>query len=189
MLKPHLAAWYLKIFGKIYQTEATLKEMKADDETKVRYRNRYSLPLLKLIHRANKYLRDRKAARPAGRLGQAISYTLNQWEEVLTYIDHGQVEIDNNGIERDVRPVAIGRKNSLFVGSPEAGVRSAVLYSLLISARHHGVDPEAYLREIIQRLLGCGNNEAALRELLLENWASSTQETSKKLINQQQTAA
>lgn len=108
---------------------------------------------------------------------------------MLTYIDHGQVEIDNNGIERDVRPVAIGRKNSLFVGSPEAGVRSAVLYSLLISARHHGVDPEAYLREIIQRLLGCGNNEAALRELLLENWASSTQETSKKLINQQQTAA
>jgi len=101
--------------------------------------------VLKLIHRANQYLRDRKAALPAGRLGQAISYTLNQWKEVLTYIDHGQVEIANNGVERDVRPVAIGRKNSLFVGSPEAGDRSAVLYSLLISARHYGVDPEAYL--------------------------------------------
>jgi len=101
--------------------------------------------VLKLIHRANQYLRDRKAALPAGRLGQTISYTLNQWKEVLTYIDHGQVEIDNNGVERDVRPVAIGRKNSLFVGSPEAGDRSAVLYSLLFSARHYGVDPEAYL--------------------------------------------
>ena len=55
---------------------------------KVRYRRRYSLPLLKLIDRANQHLRDRKAARPSGRLGQAISYTLNQWEEVLTYIDH-----------------------------------------------------------------------------------------------------
>ena len=73
---------------------------------KVRYRRRYSLPLLKLIDRANQHLRDRKAARPPGRLEQAISYTLNQWEEVLTYIDHGQVEIDNNGSERDVRPVA-----------------------------------------------------------------------------------
>lgn len=179
--KPHLATWYLKIFGKIYRIEATLKEMKADDETKVRYRRRYSLPLLKLIHRANKSLRDRKAARPFGRLGQAISYTLNQWEEVLTYIDHGQVEIDNNGIERDVRPIAIGRKNSLFVGSPEAGDRSALLYSLLISARHHGVDPEAYLRDVIERLPNCGSNEDALEELLPENWAATHKIAQKNL--------
>jgi len=162
--------------------------MKADDETKVRYRRRYSLPLLKLIHRANQYLRDRKAARPAGRLGQAISYTLNQWEEVLTYIDHGQVEIDNNGVERDVRPVAIGRKNSLFVGSPEAGDRSAVLYSLLISARHHQVDPEAYLRDVIERLPCCSSTEAALRELLPENWAAAHKEYLVELAHQQTAA-
>lgn len=187
--KPHLAAWYLKIFGQIYQIEAALKEMKADEQIKVRYRRRYSLPLLKLIHRANQHLRDRKAALPAGRLGQAISYTLNQWEEVLTYIDHGQVEIDNNGVERDVRPVAIGRKNYLFVGSPEAGDRSAVLYSLLISARHHGVDPEAYLREVIERLPGCGSNEAALRELLPENWAAAHKSDQNNLSDQQQAVA
>jgi len=186
--KPHLAAWYLKIFGKIYKIEATLKELKADDETKVRYRRRYSLPLLKLIHRANQHLRDRKAALPSGRLGQAISYTLNQWEEVLPYIDHGQVEIDNNGVERDVRPVAIGRKNSLFVGSPEAGNRSAVLYSLLISARHHGVDPESYLRDIIEQLPGCGNKEEALRELLPENWAATYKASQEAPPSQQQAA-
>ena len=156
---------------------------------KVRYRRRYSLPLLKLIDRANQHLRDRKAARPSGRLGQAISYTLNQWEEVLTYIDHGQVEIDNNGIERDVRPVAIGRKNYLFVGSPEAGDRSAVLYSLLISARHHGVDPEKYLRDVMQRLPGYGSNEAALRELLPENWAAAQKREQKNLTSPQQAAA
>lgn len=187
--KPHLAAWYLKIFGKIYRIEATLKEMKADAATKERYRQRYSLPLLKLIHRANLYLRDRKAARPAGRLGQAVSYSLNQWEEVLTYIDHGQVEIDNNGIERDVRPAAVGRKNWLFVGSPEAGNRSAVLYSLLISARHHGVDPEAYLRDLITRLPGCGNQEAALRQLLPENWAAAHKRAQEKMNDQEQAAA
>jgi len=163
--------------------------MKADDETKVRYRRRYSLPLLKLIHRANQYLRDRKAARPAGRLGQAISYTLNQWKEVLTYIDHGQVEIDNNGIERDVRPAAIGRKNWMFVGSPEAGGRSAVLYSLLISARHHEVDPESYLRDVIERLPSCGSNEVALRELLPENWAAANKPTQESLTIKRQEAA
>ena len=156
---------------------------------KVRYRRRYSLPLLKLIDRANQHLRDRKAARPSGRLGQAISYTLNQWEEVLTYIDHGQVEIDNNGSERDVRPVAIGRKNYLFVGSPEAGDRSAILYSLLISARHHGVDPEKYLRDVMQRLPGYGSNEAALRALLPENWAAAHKREQKNLTSPQQAAA
>jgi len=162
--------------------------MKADDETKVHYRRRFSLPLLKLIHRANHYLRDRKAALPAGRLGQAISYTLNQWKEVLTYIDHGQVEIDNNGVERDVRPAAIGRKNWMFVGSPEAGNRSAILYSLLISARHHGIDPEAYLRDVIDRLPSCGNNEVALRELLPENWAAAHKNSQEDQSSQQQAA-
>jgi len=186
--KPHLAAWYLKIFGKIYQIEATLKELKADNQTKVRYRRRHSLPLLKLIHRASQHLRDRKTIRPAGRLGQAISYTLNQWEEVLTYIDHGQVEIDNNGVERDVRPIAIGRKNSLFIGSPEAGDRSAVLYSLLISARHHGVDPESYLREVIERLPDCGSHEEALRKFLPENWAAAHKNSQKDQTSQQQVA-
>lgn len=66
-----------------------------------------------------------------------------------------------------------GVKRGLFVGSPEAGDRSAVLYSLLISARHHGVDPETYLRDILKGLPGCSSNPAALRELLPENWAAA----------------
>jgi transposase len=112
-----------------------------------------------------------------------------RWEEVLTYIDHGQVEINNNGVERDIRPAAIGRKNWLFVGSPEAGDRSATLYSLLISARHHGVDPEAYLRDVIERLPGCGNNKVSLRELLPENWAVAHKSPQKTQPCQQQAAA
>ena len=88
-----------------------------------------------------------------------------------------------------MRPVAIGRKNYLFVGSPEAGDRSAVLYSLLISARHHGVDPEKYLRDVMQRLPGYGSNEAALRELLPENWAAAQKREQKNLTSPQQAAA
>ena len=173
--KPHLAKWFLKIFRKLYAIEADLKELQADDKTKELHRQRHSSPLIKLLQKASLYLRDRKAGRPAGRLGEAVRYLLNQGEDLSTYIYHGQVEIDNNGIERDVRPLAIGRKNWMFIGSPEAGERTAVLLSLLISARHHGVDPEKYLRDLITRLPTCGSNEAALRELLPENWAAAHQ--------------
>ncbi|MDG1364459.1 MAG: transposase domain-containing protein [Akkermansiaceae bacterium] len=63
-----------------------------------------------------------------------------------------------------------------------------MLYSLLISARHHGVDPEAYLREVIERLPGCGSSEAALRELLPENWAAAHQSSEADLTSQQKAA-
>ena len=109
-----------------------------------------------------------------------MRYLLNQGEDIETYIHHGQVEIDNNGIERDVRPLAVGRKNWLFIGSPEAGQRSAVIYSLLISARHHGADPEAYLRDLIERLPGCGSDEASLRQLLPENWAAGQEQSASR---------
>jgi transposase len=62
-----------------------------------------------------------------------------------TFLEDGRVEIDNNDTENDIRPSAVGKKNWLFVGSPEAGKRSAVMYTLHISARNHGVDPQAYL--------------------------------------------
>ncbi|YCM44740.1 IS66 family transposase [Verrucomicrobiaceae bacterium 227] len=175
--KPHLAKWFLKIFGKLYQIEATLREQKADGKRKVRYRKKHSLPLIKLLQKASLHLRDQKAGRPAGRLGQAVRYLLNQGDDLETYLHHGQVEIDNNGIERDVRPLAVGRKNWLFIGSPEAGDRTAVIYSLLISARHHGVDPESYLRDLIERLPGCGSDETSLRQLLPENWAAAHKST------------
>lgn len=169
----HLAKWFLKIFGKLYQIEATLKARDADEITTARYRQKHSLPLIQLLRKASLHLRDRKAGRPAGPLGKAVRYLLNQEDDIETYVYHGQVEIDNNGIERDVRPLAVGRKNWLFIGSPEAGDRSAVIYSLLISARHHGADPEAYLRDLIDRLPSCGSDEASLRQLLPENWTAS----------------
>jgi hypothetical protein len=168
---PHLAKWFLKIFGKLYQIEATLREQKASKERTEIYRQKQSAPLIKLLQKASLHLRDRKAGRPAGRLGQAVRYLLNQGEDLETYLHHGQVEIDNNGIERDVRPLAVGRKNWLVIGSPEAGERTAVILSLLISARHHGDDPEAYLRDLIERLPSCGSDETSLRQLLPENWA------------------
>ena len=170
--KPELAGWFMKIYGKLYRIEATLRECRADRAAKERYRQRHSQPLLRLLDKANKHLLQKTKIRPKSRLGEAIRYALGQWDGASTYLAHGQVEIDNNAVERDIRPSAVGKKNWLFVGSPEAGDRSAVLYSLLISARHHGVDPETYLRDVLKRLPGCSTDPAALRELLPDNWAT-----------------
>ena len=171
--KPRVAGWFMKIYGRLYRIEATLRECRADRAAKERYRQRHSGPLLDLIDKANKHLLQKSKIRPKSRFGEAVRYALGQWEGAGTYLSHGQVEIDNNGIERDIRPSAVGKKNWLFIGSPEAGDRSAVFYSLLISARHHGVDPETYLRDILKRLPGCSTDPAALRGLLPANWAAA----------------
>ena len=168
--KPGVAGWFMKIYGKLYRIEATLRECRADRAAKERYRQRHSRPLLDLIDKANRHLLQKTKIRPKSRLGEAVRYALGQWGGAATYLARGQVEIDNNGVERDIRPSAVGKKNWLFIGSPEAGDRSAVFYSLLISARHHGVDPETYLRDILKRLPGSSTAPAALRKLLPANW-------------------
>ncbi|MFT4641614.1 MAG: transposase [Verrucomicrobiales bacterium] len=68
------------------------------------------------------------------------------------YLEHGEVEIDNNLVENAIRPTAVGKKNSLFIGHPEACERSAVIYTLLISAKAQGVDPQAYRKDLIEKL-------------------------------------
>jgi len=66
---------------------------------------------------------------------------LNQWPTLVRFLDHGEVEIDNNLVENAIRPTAIGKKNWLFFGSEEAGQRSAVIYTLIENCKRHGVEP------------------------------------------------
>ena len=85
-------------------------------------------------------------------------------------LEHGEVEIDNNLVENAIRPSAVGKKNHLFIGHPEAGERSAILYTLLISAKAQGVDPQTYLTSVIKRLPGADPND--LDQLTPANWAN-----------------
>ena len=83
---------------------------------------------------------------------KAIRYALTRWESLSRYCDDGRIEIDNNAAERALRCVALGRKNYLFAGSDAGGERAAMIYSLIGSAKLNGVNPEAYLREVLSRI-------------------------------------
>jgi transposase len=89
---------------------------------------------------------------PQSPLGKAVKYTLAEWEPLIRYLCDGRLEIDNNLTENAIRPSAVGKKNWLFFGHPEAGWRSAVIYSLIVSCRRRGIDPWEYLRDVLTRL-------------------------------------
>lgn len=85
-------------------------------------------------------------------LAEAIRYALTRWTALTRYVTDGRIEIDNNAAERALRTVALGRKNFLFAGSDAGGERAAAIYSLIGSAKLNGLDPEAYLRFVLERI-------------------------------------
>lgn len=91
-------------------------------------------------------------ALPKLKFGEAVRYLHNQWEPLLNYLDDGRLPIDNSDVERDLRALTIGRANWLFIGSPQAGPRAAVLYTLVASAARHDLDIWAYLCDVLERL-------------------------------------
>ena len=103
----------------------------------------------------------------------AVRYALSRWKALLRYCDDGRIEIDNNAAERSLRTVALGRKNYLFAGSDAGGERAAAIYSLIGSATLNGLDPEAYLRNVLSRIADHPINH--IQELLPWNVAASLQ--------------
>ena len=89
---------------------------------------------------------------PKSAIGKALHYALAQWPRMVRYLEDGRIEIDNNRIENQIRPVALGRKNYLFCGSHEGARRAAMIYSLLGTCKMNGVEPFAWLREVLTRI-------------------------------------
>jgi transposase len=100
----------------------------------------------------------------------AVRYALSRWQALLRYVDDGRIEIDNNAAERSLRTVALGRKNYLFAGSDAGGERAAAIYSLIGTAKLNGLDPEAYLRNVLSRIADHPINR--IDELLPWNFAA-----------------
>ena len=106
---------------------------------------------------------------PRGGLAEAIRYALARWEALCRFLDDGRVELDNNPVERAIRPVALGRKNHLFAGSDGGGERWAMIASLIETARLNDVEPYAYLRDVLERMTN-GHPMSRIDDLLPWNW-------------------
>jgi transposase len=105
---------------------------------------------------------------PKSPIGKAIDYTLNRWEKLTIYITDGHIAIDNNLIENAIRPLALGRKNYLFVGSDEGGKRTAMMYSFFATCKAHNVNPLEWLTDVLNKIPNYTINK--IHELLPHLW-------------------
>jgi len=112
---------------------------------------------------------------PRSPMGQAITYTLNQWEALCTFTTDGDLAIDNNAAENALRRVAIGRKNWLFCGSDNGGHTAAILFSLIATCQRHKVEPFAYLRDVLARIAAAPMSQ--LDRFLPDRWQAERQRT------------
>ena len=144
------------LIGELYAVERDVRD--ADPETRKRMRAERSGPVLV---RVRQWL-EKAAARvlPKSLLGQAISYALHQWPTLITFLDDGHLDIDNNRTENAIRPFVVGRKGWLFAGSPDGAETSALLYSLVETAKANGLEPHAYLTHLFEHLPGAKTPEA-----------------------------
>ena len=106
-----------------------------------------------------------------GKLAEAIRYALSRWDRLSRFLYDGRIELDTNPVERAIRPVALGRKNHLFAGSDGGGKRWATMASLLETCKLNGVEPHAWLSDVLQRM-SQGHPESRLDELLPWNWTA-----------------
>jgi hypothetical protein len=98
-------------------------------------------------------------------LAEAIRYALSRWAGLTLFLDDGRIEIDNNTVERSIRPLALTRKNALFAGSDGGAEHWAILASLIETSKLNGVDPQAYLTDVITRIVG-GHPQSRIDQLM-----------------------
>lgn len=166
---PRRAGLFVRWIGHLYQTERHLRKMRAGHPSRLAYRQSQNAMTLSLMEKTLQLLKPRVL--PQSMLGKAIGYALGQWECLKRAFDYGEVEIDNNRCENSIRPSALGKKNWLFVGHPDAGWRTAVIYSILGSCRRHGIEPQEYLTDVLTRLPNMKIAEVAT--LTPSNWKAS----------------
>jgi transposase len=146
--KSPVAEEALRRIGELYAIEETIRGKPPDERCEIRQQR--TRPLLESLHEwlettLSKIMQKSDVA-------AAIRYALGHWSALVRYAGDGRIEIDNNAAERALRAVALGRKNYLFVGSNEGGNRAAAIYTLIGTAKLNGLDPEAYLRHVLERI-------------------------------------
>jgi transposase len=155
---PVRAGFVLRLIGHLYGLEKKWDEDGiVEPAQRAHLRRRDFAMTLSLLKRTAIHLLGRVL--PKSLLGQACRYLLGHWDVLVAHCDHGQSRIDNNLMENAIRPSALGKKNWLFIGHPDAGQRSAIIYSIVVSCQRHGIDPFAYVKDLLIRLPAMTNQD------------------------------
>jgi transposase len=161
-----LAAEVLARIGKLYEIEAEIRGKPPDVRQAVRQRR--SRPLIEELH---KWLQDHLPRVPGwSDLAKAMRYALRHWGGLILYLDDGRLEMDSNVVERAIRPVTITRKNSLFAGSDGGARHWAIAMTLIQTAKLNGIDPMAWLTDVLERVVSGRTKAHELHTLLPWNW-------------------
>ena len=154
----------MRRWARIYHAEGAFAQM--DESQRRQARQCFSKPLWDEFEVWLKL--QRTQVLDGSKIAEAIDYSLNAWKALTLHLDDGAVAIDNNLIERQIKPWKLGAKNWLFVGSELAGQRAATVMSLVQSAKLNGLDPWAYLRDVLARIHSHPSNR--LDDLLPHRW-------------------
>ena len=168
---PKTAGWILRQIQHLYRVEVRLREEKAGPQWRAAVRASESKPIVERLERALIRLKSSGRHLPQSLLGSAMDYALGQWQTLDVYLGDGRVEIDNNLVENAIRPTALGKKNWLFMGDADAGERGAILYTVIESCRRRGIDPYAYLKDVLTRLPTMTNHQ--ISEVTPAAWAKA----------------
>ncbi|MCK6610735.1 MAG: IS66 family transposase, partial [Bacteroidia bacterium] len=166
------AEYFIGAIQPLYRLEQELKDNGATREVILQKRKEIADPILKDLHiwlKANL-----PQVLPKSTIGQAIGYALARWEKIMRYTKDAALLIDNNLIENQIRPVAVGRKNYLFCGSHESAQRAAIIYSLLGTCKLNNVNPFEWLDDVLKKLPARKANNIA--DLLPQNWKPNSQD-------------
>ena len=157
-------------FANLYAIERTIKVQQLMHVQALQLRQQQAVPILQSFGRSmrEQYLQTL----PKSKIGKALGYSIERWNELSIYATDVKLNIDNNPVEKSIRPVAIGRKNYLFAGPQEVAQRSAMLYSLLGTCKLNGINPSIWQRETLRRIATHPINK--IEELLHQNLKLNT---------------
>jgi len=144
------ASRILALVQMLYKVEAEARTQGLDPPGLLALRQERSKPILERIR--EEVEAASRTVLPKSALGDALGYVRNQWAALSRFVENGRLAIDNNAAERALRGVAVGRKNWLFTGSEDGGRRAAVIYSLVGTCKQLGIEPFAYLRDVLERI-------------------------------------
>jgi len=169
------SAWYLLKYSRLFEIEREIREEGLDVSGILEKRKGESRAIFNEI-------RERIAVETTlvsanSKLKEAMDYMLRHWDDLTRYLEHAEVAMDTNAVERAIRPLKLGMKNWLFVGHPNAGKNCAILFTILEQCKQAEVNPYDYLTDVLNRLPKMSSNAEAMSALTPKNWAKAKRES------------